>query len=460
MARNTQVSADPHAPPVTDILATFVANHPSRGWSDAVDREAHRTFMNWVGCAVGAATHEAVSAALQGLQMLEPAPQATVLGRTERVDMAGAALLNGISSHTFDFDDTHLKTIIHPAGPVASAALALAEHRGSSGRALVDALVLGIDVSCRVGNAMYPDHYDRGWHITGSTGTLGAAAACARLLGLDARRTAMALGIAASQPVGMREQFGTMTKPFHPGAAARAGLTSALLASHGYTASARALEAPRGMMQTVSTKNDWSEITAELGQRFEISFNAYKPYACGIVIHPSIDACAQLRAQGVRPEEVERIELKVHSLVLELTGKKEPADGLQAKFSVYHGCAVGLTFGRAAEEEFADAAVHRPDLVALRRKVVATVDDAIDEASADVTAVLVDGRRVHVFVEHAVGSLANPMTNAQLEAKFHGMSDAVLGTAPSAALIRACWDLEQVGDVRDLTRLAVPGTGR
>jgi 2-methylcitrate dehydratase PrpD len=362
MARNTQVAADHHAPPVTDILARFVAGHPSRGWSDAIDHEAHRTFINWVGCAVGAAHHDTARAALAAVQALQPAPQAALLGRRERVDMASAALVNGISSHTFDFDDTHLKTIIHPAGPVASALLALAEHTGASGRALIDALVLGIDVSCRVGNAMYPDHYDRGWHITGSTGSVGAAAACARLLGLDAQRTAMALGIAASQPVGMREQFGTMTKPFHPGGAARAGLMAALMAQHGFTASPRALEAPRGMMQTISTKNDWSEITTDLGQRFEIGFNTYKPFACGIVIHPSIDACAQLRARGVRPEQVERIELKVHSLVLELTGKKEPADGLQAKFSVYHGCAAGLTFGRAAEEEFDDAVVNRPDI--------------------------------------------------------------------------------------------------
>ena len=453
MARNTQVAADHHAPPVTQRLAQFVASHPLRGWSDAVDHEAHRTFINWVGCAVGAAHHETAQAALGAVQALQPAAQASLLGRRERVDMASAALVNGISSHTFDFDDTHLKTIIHPAGPVASAVLALAEHSGASGRELIDALVLGIDVSCRVGNAMYPDHYDRGWHITGSTGMLGAAAACARLLKLDVQKTAMALGIAASQPIGMREQFGTMTKPFHPGGAARAGLMAALLAQHGYTASPRALEAPRGMMQTISTKNDWSEITSELGQRFEISFNTYKPFACGIVIHPSIDACAQLREQGVGPEQVERIELKVHSLVLELTGKKEPADGLQAKFSVYHGCAAGLTFGRAAEEEFADDIVNRADMVALRRKVVATVDDAIDEASADVTAVLTDGRRVHVFVEHAIGSLARPMTDAQLEAKFRGMADGVLGAQACSALIAACWGVGDAADVRTLARL-------
>ena len=456
MARNTQVAADHNAPPVTQILANFVATHPSRGWSDAVDHEAHRTVLNWLGCAVGAAQHEAADAALAAVNLLQPAPQATVLGRLEKVDMASAALINGITSHTFDFDDTHLKTIIHPAGPVASAVLALAEHTGSTGREVIDAVVIGIDVSCRVGNAMYPDHYDRGWHITGSTGTLGAAAACARLLKLNAQQTAMALGIAASQPVGMREQFGTMTKPFHPGGAARAGLMSALLASQGFTASPKALEAPRGMMQTVSTKNDWNEITGELGQRFEISFNSYKPFACGIVIHPSIDACAQLRAQGVTPEQVERIELKVHSLVLELTGKKEPTDGLQAKFSVYHGCAAGLTFGRAAEDEFADALVTRADMVALRRKVVATVDDSIDEASADATAVLLDGRRVHVFVEHAIGSLQNPMSDSQLEAKFQDLSDPVLGAGRTSELIKACWALGQAASVAAVVALATP----
>ncbi len=468
MALNTKINADHNAPQITHILAKFVAQHPSRGWSDSVDHEAHRTFLNWLGCAVGASGHEAADAALAAVELLQPAPQATVLGRRGvdgkmcKVDMASAALINGITSHTFDFDDTHLKTIIHPAGPVASALLALAEGlsgtaavqgRVISGRELIDALVIGIDVSCRVGNAMYPDHYDRGWHITGSTGTLGAAAGCARLLKLDAQKTQMALGIAASQPVGMREQFGSMTKPLHPGAAARAGLMSALLAAQGFTASPKALEAPRGMMQTNSTKNDWNEITHELGQRFEISFNTYKPFACGIVIHPTIDAASQLRAQGVKPDEVERIELKVHSLVLELTGKKEPQDGLQAKFSVYHGCAAGLMVGQATEDEYHDAFVTRADMVALRRKVVATVDDSIHEASADVTAVLKDGRRVHLFVKNAIGSLENPMTDAMLEGKFHGLCDPVLGAAQSQRLIGAAWGIARADSLANLLTL-------
>src|SRR5438105_686228 len=159
--------ADAGAPPVTRILAEFVCTHRSKGWTSDVEHEALRTFSNWLGCAIGASRHASVEAALAAVRECAPAPQASLLGRSERVDIASAALVNGIASHTFDFDDTHLATIIHPAGPVASAALALAERDGISGRALIDAVVLGTEVACRIGRAIYPDHYDRGWHITG-----------------------------------------------------------------------------------------------------------------------------------------------------------------------------------------------------------------------------------------------------------------------------------------------------
>ncbi|MBP8295354.1 MAG: MmgE/PrpD family protein [Burkholderiales bacterium] len=455
MAHNTQVAADTNAPPITRILADFAATHPSQGWDAGVEHEAHRTFLNWAGCAIGGSRHATLEAALAAVQELGPTAQAGLLGRGERVDMASAALLNGISSHTFDFDDTHLRTIIHPAGPVVSAALALAEHTGAGGRALIDATVLGIDVSCRVGNMIYPDHYDRGWHITGSTGMLGAAAACARLLQLDPERTAMALGIAASQPTGVREQFGTMTKPFHPGAAARAGLMAALLARHGFTASARALEAPRGLAQTFSTKCTWSEITDSLGARFEISANTYKPFACGIVIHPIIDGCVQLReSHGLEAADIERIDLRVHHLVLELTGKKAPKNGLEGKFSVYHAAAAGILFGQAGEDEFADAIVTRPDVIALRERVAATQDDAIAEDAAAVTVTCKDGRTLRVLVEHAVGSMERPMSDADLQRKFHALVDPVLGAPRADALIAAAMTMGGAADVRAFIALA------
>lgn len=455
MANDARLATDVDAPPITRILADFVAAHPSRGWDAGVDRQAHRSVLNWVGCAIGASRHPAVDAAIAAVSELAPSAQAMILGRSERVDVASAALVNGIASHAFDFDDTHLKTIIHPAGPVASAALALAEHRRASGRELIDAIVLGIDVECRIGNAIYPDHYDRGWHITGSTGMLGAAAACARILELDAGRTAMALGIAASQPIGVREQFGSMTKAFHIGGAARAGLTSALMARHGYTASTRALEAPRGLLRTYSTKCDWREITEELGRRFEISFNTYKPFACGIVIHPSIDGCRQLcNAHGLRDADIERIDLRVHPLVLELTGKRAPKTGLEAKFSVYHACAAAILFGDAGEAEFSDAVASRGDLIALRDRVHARVDHSIAESEADVTIHCGDGRRLHLRVEHAIGSLQRPLSDAELERKFRRLVEPVLGTERAGHLIDFCRNLADASDVDGLKTAA------
>lgn len=457
MVQNTTVSADLHAPPVTRLLAEFASTHPSRGWNDSVEREAHRTLLNWVGCAIGASRHPTLEAALAAVMDLAPSSQASVLGRPERVDMASAALLNGISSHTFDFDDTHLTTIIHPAGPVASAALALGEHIGADGRAVVDAVVIGIDVACRVGKTIYPEHYDRGWHITGTTGMLGAAAACARLLGLDTERTTMALGIAASQPTGVREQFGSMTKPFHPGGAARAGLTAALMAKHGYTSSPRAIEAPRGLVQTFSTKCDWNQITDALGQRFEILFNSYKPFACGVVIHPVIDGCVQLaRTHHFAPSEIERIDLLVHSLVLELTGNHSPRTGLEAKFSVYHACAASILFGQAGEAEFDDEVVQRPDVIALRDRIQATVDSNIAEDAADVTVTLSDGRALHLFLPHAIGSHERPMSDDDLEAKFHDLVDPVLGAPQANELIAHATQLASTGSAQSLVALVRP----
>ena len=206
----------------------------------------------------------------------------------------------------------------------------------------------------------------------------------------------------------------------------------------------------------VSTRHDWHELTDELGRRFEIAFNTYKPFACGIVIHPSIDAATQLRARGVVPGDIERIDLSVHPLVLELTGRKEPADGLQAKFSVYHGVAAGLIFGRAGEAEFSDEIVRRDDVVALRRKVVATVDPAIDEAAARLVARLANGRTEEVHVVHAIGSLERPMSDADLEAKFESLVAPVLGRARCSELSRAAWAVGEAKDLRGLLALARP----
>ncbi len=336
----------------TRTLARFVVEHDPSRLPQAVRHEAARSILNWVGCAVGASRHETVERALAALGPFSGPREATVLGRSERVDIMLAALVNGISSHTFDFDDTHLKTVIHPTGPVASAILALAERQPVTGAAFLHAFVLGVEVECRIGNSVYPEHYDVGWHITGTAGVFGAAAAAGRLLGLTEQQMVWALGIAATQSSGVREMFGTMCKPFHPGNAARNGLLAALLAQSDFTSSDQGIEAKRGFANVLSTRFAPEEITERLGETWELSLNTYKPFACGIVIHPVIDACIQLRAQhDFEIADVEAVEAKVHPLVLELTGKKTPQVGLEGKFSVYHSAAVALIHGAAGEAE-------------------------------------------------------------------------------------------------------------
>lgn len=381
------------------------------------------------------------------------------MGRKERFDVMNAAFVNGVSSHIFDYDDTHLKTIIHPGGVVIAAALAMAEYRSRSqpvsGRDFLNAVVLGVETACRIGNAVYPNHYDVGWHITGTAGVFGAAAAAGKIAGLNEQQMVWALGLAASQPVGLRESFGSMNKSFNPGRAAANGLFAVTLAQRNFTSSDGMIEAKRGWANTISTKQDYHEITGELGSRYEARLNTYKPFACGIVIHPALDAAIQLRNENkLVPEDIDRVELRVHPLVLELTGKKTPQVGLEGKFSVYHSVAVALIQGAAGEKQYSDAAVRDPRTIALRDRVQATIDPKIRPEQVDLTIVMKDGRTLHRYIEHAIGSVEVPMTDAQLEAKFADLADGILPKPRIRALMDACWGVEQLASADRIAKAA------
>ncbi|HEV8519843.1 MAG TPA: MmgE/PrpD family protein [Burkholderiales bacterium] len=442
---------------VTKTLAQFVVASRDTDIPQKVRHEAARSILNWLGCAVGGCRHETIDRALAALTPFCGPAQATVLGRGERLDIMHAALINGISSHVFDFDDTHLKTVIHPSGPVASALFALAEHRAMSGATFLHAFILGVEVECRIGNAVYPSHYDVGWHITGTAGVFGAAAAVGRVLGLNVQQMTWALGIAATQAAGLREMFGTMCKPFHPGRAAQNGMTAAYLASKNFTSSECAIEAPRGFANVLATARDYAKITENLGTTWEVALNTYKPFACGIVIHPTIDACVQLRNEHkLKADQIEAIALKVHPLVLELTGKKTPRAGLEGKFSVYHSAAAAIIHGEGGERVYSDAMVRDPGVIALRDKVSATIDTNVHEDAVHVAIRLKDGRTLEKHIEHAIGSLARPMSDADLEAKFRALANGILSSAETDALIKLCWSIEKLQDAGELARAAVP----
>jgi 2-methylcitrate dehydratase PrpD len=446
-------SAPEAAHDVTRRLAAWAVSSEKEDVPAAVRQEALRTVLNWTGCAIGGSRHETVEIAIRALRPFSGPSQASVLGRKERLDVLNASLMNGISSHIFDFDDTDLRTIVHPAASVAPALLALAEYRPLSGADFLHALIIGVEAECRIANAVYPQHYDVGWHITSTVGPFGAAAAVGKAIGLSERQMVWALSLAATQPVGLREMFGTMTKSFHPGRASQNGLTSALLAAQNFTSSDQPIEAARGWANVVSTAHNYREITEGLGERYQISFNSYKPFPCGVVIHPAIDASLQLRSEDrLSVAEIDRIELRVNPLVLELTGKKTPQTGLEAKFSVYHAVAAAIVYGRVGETEFSDQAVLDPAVIALRDRVTATVEKAISEDQVRIAILLKNSRRLEKFVEHAIGSARNPMSNAQLEGKFNGLTDGILPTARVSRLIELCWNLEHAADAAELAR--------
>ncbi len=447
-------------PHVTDTaisaaLARFVT---ASRWSDipaTVRHEARRATLNWLSCALGGCRDETVDRLYMALRAFAGPAQATLIGRAEKSDVPTAALMNAVSSNVLDFDDTHLATVIHPTAVVASALLALAEHRPVSGAEFLHALALGIECACRIGNAVGPAHYENGWHISGTCGVFGAAVAAGKLLGLDAQRMNWAIGIAATSASGLRLQLGSMAKCHNLGNAARSGLNAALMAAQGFTSSEHALEAPRGFLNVLADAPDAGAVTRGLGEHWEILTLAYKPYPCGVVIHPVIDACLDLRAtHAIDAAAVTRVDVMVNPLAIKLCSNPAPRDGLEAKLSIAHSAAVALTDGAAGVAQYLDARVADPAVIALRSKVILSPDVAIGKEQARVRITLANGAMHTLFVEHARGSSGRPLSDAELEIKFCGLAAEVLSPVQIEAALTICKSLESCADAGDLARAA------
>ena len=443
----------------TATLARFVAE--SR-WSDIPRQTRHegkRALLNWLGCALGGCRDETVDRMLAALSPVSGARTATVIGRREKLDPLNAALVNAVSSNILDFDDTHMKTVIHPTVPLAGAIFALAEHRPVTGAQLLHAFVLGTEVECRIGNALTSEHYERGWHITATCGVFGAAAAAGKLLGLNEPRMTWALGIAATQASGLTEMLGSMSKSYNMGHAAKNGLLAALLAERDFTSSSSALEARRGFLPVTSSHPRLEALAERLGETWELAWNAYKPFPCGIVLHAAIDGCIQLRQEyALTSENVETIDIRLNPLALQLAGRLEPATGLEGKLSVAHAAAVALVRGQAGVDEFTDACVHDADVAAMRRRVSAAPDESLDKAAALVRIGLVDGRSVERAVPHAIGSLERPMSDGDLESKFRSLASRAYSECHTWDVVELVWSLERLNDASKLVRATAPET--
>lgn len=418
-------------------------------------------FLDWFGVALAGSRWPAARILSDWARDAAEKAVSTVVGRGFKTSPDRAALLNGTFAHILDFDDTHPEVILHTSAPLCAALLAAAEPAGADGRRVLEAYVVGFEAGVRVARALWPSHYERGWHMTGTAGSMAAAAAVSRLLGLDAQKTAVALSLAATQAGGLRASFGTMAKSLHAGRAAANGVVSAQLAAWGFTAPSDGLTGRLGYLAvTAEAGGNPAALAAGLGERWEIEANSFKPFACGLVTHPTIQAVLQLRAElGGGVERPERIRARVNPLVLELTGTPRPETGLEAKFSIYYAAAVAWVDGKAGEAQFTDEAVRRPEVRALLERVQVEADGNLkpDEAVVEIT--LADGRGLRRVVRGQKGTPANPMTEAELAAKFLDLASPVLGPGRAHELLAALGEFESLGDVSVLLRLAAGQDG-
>ncbi len=457
MASPTAARADAESASVTAALADYVSRSELDAIPSDVVEEAKRALLNYLGCALGGSIEPALDVAIATLAPYSGRPSACVLGRAERFDPLSAALLNGIGSHVHEYDDTLPKNYIHPSVPVASALFAYASANSVPGPDFLHAFILGFEAESRIGNAVYPAHYEAGWHITSTTGVFGAAAATGKLLGLSTRRMVWAFGLAATQAAGIREMFGSMAKSFQPGRAAQNGLTAALLARADFTAGEHALEGPRGFAAVTASSYDLGRVTAGLGVDFDLRENAYKPYACGLVVHPTIDGCSQIRARHrPDPAAVTAVRLKVAPLVLDLCNKRDLERALQSKYSIYHAAAIGLARGKGGLNEFTEEAVRDPVLARIRDLTTAEPDASVTEDQVRIAVDLANGETLELFVEESLGNLKKPLSNAQLEEKFRDQAVLALPSATVEHLIERSWAIERLEDVGDLARATIP----
>jgi 2-methylcitrate dehydratase PrpD len=418
---------------------------------------ARQCVLDYVGVALAGAEDELVRLLFDELAEAGGAPQASVMGRGTRLPAVSAALVNGAAAHALDYDDVNMAMPGHPSVAILPGLLALAEGRRSTGREILTAFVAGYETACRVGVALQPGHYNLGFHSTGTIGSFGAAAACARLLGLDRDRTAVALGIAGTQAAGLKSQFGTMCKPFHAGKAAQNGLLAARLAARGFSSRADILECVQGFAATHGPDFSPEAALATPERGLHLFANLFKYHAACYLTHAPIECARRLRVEHrLTPQAIAGITLRLDASCDRVCNIPAPTDGLESKFSLRQTVAMALAgVDTASLAAYNAEAAHDPALVGLRERVRLDWQSGWPQTLAELELELVDGR--HLSVRHDAGIPAADIDEQgrRLAAKFHALSEPVLGAARSRELRETIASFDSLADIGSLTRLAI-----
>jgi 2-methylcitrate dehydratase PrpD len=441
---------------LSDALSEYAVEAKLEHLTTADNARMVDAFVNWVGCAAGGAQTNTVATATQTYVSFSSGAAHSALGRTERVGLVEAISLDCLSSAALGYDDTHLETVLHPTGPVASALLGLARTRPISGAAYLEALFVGMEVECRVGLAFASREAGskRGWYATGLAGGVGAAAAVGRVLGFTADQMRNAYGLAAARACGNRGTHGTMAGAYVPALAAESGFISAQLTAAGFTCGARALDGTNGMLNLVASTPAVSRALHQLGSVSEAANTAFKPYPAGIVVHPVIDAClALVHVHGIQADEIERLELQVPQITIDLASTLQPADEYEAAVSLYHWAAAVLVTGSAASFEAGAAIVKDARIRALQHRIHVASQPSLADDQCKATARTRSGGVAEVFIEHAIGSKDRPMTSEEVDRKFLASAQASYSRDRAEALWRSCRSVLSLSDVRAILEI-------
>ena len=440
-------------------MASFVAGATPPAGARA---RAATAVMDTIGVAIAGVGEPAARIVRE---TLSTGPGSSVWGTGLRAAPADAALANGTAAHALDYDDMCFVSLAHPSAPLVPAIVAAGEYVGASGRAVLDAYVVGFEIQARLGRLMNPRHYQRGWHCTSTLGAISAAGGAARLLGLDAAATAHALAIAASSASGLKENFGTMVKPLHAGLAARDGVMAALFAKGGLTGSAKAIDGPQGFLHAFdSERSDLASEIHDLGQRWEILDTGItvKLYPSCAGTHPTLDALLDLLAQHhFTADEVERIDIDVDPIVPTILLYARPASALEAKFSMPFCAAAAVVFGRVGVDTFDgafDGVRLRDERVdSMMARVTMRVNDTIGQGKpalteARVHVTLRDGRTLVKDAHGARGYPANPASAAELAGKFLACAAPAIGERHATHALSLLGAVGELSNIEELTR--------
>jgi len=442
--------------PLTSTLGERACGITYDALPDPVRDLARQCLLDYYGVALAGADDPLAEILLEEFAEAGGAAQASVIGHDARLPSLSVALVNGAIGHALDYDDVNLAMPGHPSVAILPGLIALAEQRRSSGREVIAAFIAGYETCCRIGMALRPGHYDRGFHATGTIGAFGAAAACAHLLGLDAEATARALGIAGTQAAGLKSQFGTMCKPFHAGKASQSGLLAARLAARGFSSRPDLVECEQGFALTHSPEFNPDAALAEPPNGFYIFANLFKYHAACYLTHGAIECAISLREQhGVEPEQVARLTLSLDRSCDRVCNIPAPRDGLEAKFSLRQTVAMALSgVDTASLGAYNPTTATDPALVQLREKLTLDFHDGWPQAKAELEVTLIDGRVLKASHDAGIPSADIAVQRQRLIAKFAALAEPVLGAARARELRATILDLDALTDIGELAKLA------